>query len=156
MTLFEAAEDPQAVTGPDICRMVVAYDGTDFRGFAAQRDQRTVAGVLGAALTRVLRTEVDLACAGRTDAGVHGWGQVISFDVPAEALERRGLDGLVRSCNGLMGPAIVVRDAEVVGDEFDARFSALWRRYRYTVLNSETPRLPSSICSWRDSAGWLR
>ena len=70
--------------------MVVAYDGTDFNGFAPQRGQsaiRTVGGVLGQALGKVLRHEVDLTCAGRTDAGVHAWGQVVSF--PSEPGSRR-------------------------------------------------------------------
>ena len=78
MTLFDVpaagsgggvASGPDA--GPTPIRMTVAYDGTDFRGFARQHDQRTVAGVIEVALAKVLRTEVDLACAGRTDAGVH-------------------------------------------------------------------------------------
>ena len=64
--------------------MVVAYDGTDFHGFAGQTDVRTVEGELTAALGKVLHGDVDdLACAGRTDAGVHAWGQVVSFDAAA-------------------------------------------------------------------------
>lgn len=131
MTLFDSAADPEAITGPDICRLLVAYDGTDFRGFAAQRDQRTVAGVLGAALAKVLRTEVDLACAGRTDAGVHAWGQVVSFEAPPGI----DVDRIVASLNGMLGPEVVVRDASLVPHGFDARHSARWRAYRYTIVN---------------------
>ena len=67
-----------------VLKLTIAYDGTDFHGFAAQRDQRTVEGVLTHVLARVLRADrVELACAGRTDAGVHAWGQVVSVPVAA-------------------------------------------------------------------------
>ena len=70
-------------SGPATIRLVVAYDGTGFRGFAKQaahQRTRTVAGVLGSAIEKVLRHSVDLVCAGRTDAGVHARGQVVSFE----------------------------------------------------------------------------
>ncbi|MGZ4677710.1 MAG: tRNA pseudouridine(38-40) synthase TruA [Acidimicrobiia bacterium] len=135
MTLFDAATDPEAVTGPAVCKLVVAYDGTDFHGFAEQPDQRTVAGVLGAALAKVLRTQVDLACAGRTDAGVHAWGQVVSFVAPPGI----DVDRLQSSLNGMLGAEVVVRGAELVPTGFDARHSARWRSYRYTVVNRVAP-----------------
>lgn len=113
------------------CRLVVAYDGTDFHGFAKQVDQRTVAGVLKDALERVVRGEVELACAGRTDAGVHAWGQVVSFAVdPNTDLAR-----LRTSLNGMLGPEVVVRDASLAPEDFDARHSAQWRSYQYTIVN---------------------
>ncbi len=126
MTLF----DPDPATSVRL-RATVAYLGAGFRGFAAQPGQRTVAGVLGAALARHLRHPVELACAGRTDAGVHAWGQVISFDAAA------GVDvgGLRRAINRAVGPDIVLRSVSLAGAGFDARRSALGRRYRYTVLN---------------------
>ena len=116
--------------------MLVAYDGTDFHGFAENTGVVTVASTLRAAIERVLGSPVELTVAGRTDAGVHAWGQVVSFDAPAEGLD---LERLQRSVNGLCKPAIVVRAAEVAPDGFDARFSATWRRYRYTVLNRPVP-----------------
>ena len=82
MTLFEARHRSTGRAGRRCAGSSSRYDGTGFRGFAVQPDQRTVAGVLGKALGQVLRTEVDLACAGRTDAGVHAWGQVVSFEAP--------------------------------------------------------------------------
>ena len=73
-------------------RMLVAYDGTGFHGFAPQPGVVTVAGALSGALERYLRHAVDITCAGRTDAGVHAWGQVVSFeardDASPEALQR--------------------------------------------------------------------
>jgi tRNA pseudouridine38-40 synthase len=132
VTLFEAtgASDPE-IEGPDVCRLVVAYDGTDFRGFAAQADQRTVAGVLERAVAKVLRSEVDLACAGRTDAGVHAWGQVVSFEAPPGI----DVDRIAASLNAMLGPEVVVRSAELVPAGFDARHSARWRAYRYTIVH---------------------
>ncbi len=113
-------------------RLLVAYDGTDFHGFAENAGVATVGSTLRAAVERVLGAGVELTVAGRTDAGVHAWGQVVTFDAPADGLD---LERLQRSVNGLCKPAIVVRAAEVAPDDFDARFSARWRRYRYSVLN---------------------
>jgi tRNA pseudouridine38-40 synthase len=120
-------------------RLTVAYDGAAFHGFAAQEGQRTVAGALGAALARISRTPVALTCAGRTDAGVHATAQVVHFDLPAERSD--GLDpaSLVRSCNRLLGPSVVVGQAAVVPAAFDARRSAIARRYRYLVVNAPVP-----------------
>jgi tRNA pseudouridine38-40 synthase len=110
----------------------VAYDGTGFSGFAPNPGVRTVGGALKTSLERVLRHQVQLTCAGRTDAGVHAWGQVVTFDAEA-GIE---LDRVVRSVNLMCAPAVVVREAAVVDGSFDARRSALARRYRYTVLNT--------------------
>jgi tRNA pseudouridine38-40 synthase len=117
----------------------VAYDGSAFHGFAAQEGQRTVAGALGAALARITRTPVDLTCAGRTDAGVHATAQVVHFDLPPERSDGLDPPALVRSCNRLLGPSVVVGQAAVVPVAFDARRSATARRYRYLVVNAPVP-----------------
>jgi len=117
-------------------RLRVAYDGSGFHGFAAQDGITTVAGTLADALSRVARTPVTLTCAGRTDTGVHALDQVVHFDVPAERSAALDPDALVRSCNSQTGPSIVVRDAEVAPEGFDARHSATARRYRYLVVNA--------------------
>jgi tRNA pseudouridine38-40 synthase len=129
VTLFEPTG------GPARCRLVVAYDGTAFHGFAVQPEVRTVAGALTKALERVLRHPVEITCAGRTDAGVHAWGQVVGFDAGT------GLDPwrMQSSLNGMLGPEIVVRSAEIVDSSFDARRSATWRSYRYTIVNRPVP-----------------
>jgi tRNA pseudouridine38-40 synthase len=111
----------------------LAYDGSGFRGFAAQPGTVTVAGTLGAALARAARLDGPprLVCAGRTDAGVHARGQVVHVDLPAE------LDiDLVHVLNRQLAPAIVVRSAEPADPDFDARHSATGRRYRYLVWNA--------------------
>ncbi len=117
-------------------RLTVAYDGTDFHGFAEQSNARTVMGELRGAMEKITRVALEPVGAGRTDAGVHGWGQVVSVDLPAAT----DLAGLQRRINKLCGPAIAVRDAGWCSDpEFNARFSALWRHYHYHVLNSPEP-----------------
>jgi tRNA pseudouridine38-40 synthase len=128
MSLFEST------TGPSKVCLVVAYDGTGFRGFAPQRTKpptRTVSGVLGTAIEKVLRNPVDLVCAGRTDAGVHARGQVVSFET------QPGLDPsrLQTALNSMLGPEIVVRSADLVAPDFDARRSATARTYFYTIVN---------------------
>jgi tRNA pseudouridine38-40 synthase len=112
-------------------RLLVAYHGAGFHGFALQPGLPTVGGALAGALERHLRHTVELTCAGRTDAGVHAWGQVVSFDA------RAGVDvaGLQRAVNRALRPQVVVREAEVGHDGFDARRWATGRRYRYTVRN---------------------
>lgn len=108
---------------------------------------RTVGGALRSAAEQVLGVPVDITCAGRTDAGVHARGQVVTFDVSTVTLDelerrdRRG-DGLRRlrdAVNALVGPAVAVTAAAVVDGGFDARFSARWRTYRYAVWNAEVP-----------------
>jgi tRNA pseudouridine38-40 synthase len=123
-----------------VLRLTVAYDGTDFHGFAAQREQRTVEGELTVALAKVLRTAPDaleVTCAGRTDAGVHGWGQVVSL--PIAGSTEVDVDRVARSVSSQLGPEVVVRDAAWAEPGFDARHSATWRSYRYTIVNRPVP-----------------
>lgn len=114
-----------------VLKLVVAYDGTGFRGWAKQPGQRTVAGELERALARILGTRPRLSVAGRTDAGVHAEGQVVSFEADAEP-ERLG-----RSLNGMLGPEVEIVSARVAPDGFDARRSATGRAYRYRVRTVE-------------------
>jgi len=120
-------------------RLDIAYDGSGFHGFAAQRGIRTVSGELAEAVSRVARVPVTITCAGRTDTGVHAQGQVVHIDLPAEAAARLEPATLVRSCNRQLGPAVVVRRAGPAAAGFDARHSATARRYRYLVVNAPTP-----------------
>ncbi len=120
-------------------RLTVAYDGTDYRGFAAQPGVPTVADALTEAIARVCGEDVELACAGRTDAGVHAWGQVVSFDLPAASCGVADLARLATGVTRLCRPSVVVRDVSVAADDFDARHSAVSRTYRYSVLASPVP-----------------
>lgn len=135
MTLFD--EEPVVAVGDGVTvRLTVAYDGAGFHGFAVNAGVRTVGGTLTEAIERVVGHPVELVCAGRTDAGVHARGQVVSFAVASADLD---LAALVRSINGMCGPAIAVRDPAIAPPGFDARFSATARRYRYLVRNRPEP-----------------
>ncbi|HUR78831.1 MAG TPA: tRNA pseudouridine(38-40) synthase TruA [Acidimicrobiales bacterium] len=142
MTLFDNEHEAAALGSnepapPLRVRMTVAYDGSQFHGFAPQPEVATVAGKLVLAIERALRVQnVDLVCAGRTDSGVHARGQVVSFDVPAGA--RVDADELTRRVNRQTAPAVVVRDTAIAPD-FDARHDATARRYRYTIVNGPVP-----------------
>jgi tRNA pseudouridine38-40 synthase len=124
--------------------MLVAYDGSAFHGFAANLGVATVADTLQGALAQVLQHPVRLTAAGRTDRGVHAWGQVVSFDTERTA----DLDQLQHAVNGLCGPTIVVRRAEVADADFDARHSATSRLYRYTVLCGPVPDPFLAATAW--------
>ena len=125
-------------------RLDLAYDGTDFFGWAGQPGRRTVQATLEHALGVVLRIEPPrLTVAGRTDAGVHARGQVCHVDVTHEAWEavpgrssRSPGDALVHRLAGVLPADLRVRGATVVPAGFDARFSALWRRYAYRVTDA--------------------
>ena len=144
MTLFDDPS-PAAASQPLVrVRLLVAYDGSGFHGFAPQPGMPTVGGTLAEALEKVARTPVELTCAGRTDAGVHAWGQVVHVDLPAST----DLDRLHRSLLKLCGPKIVVREVDRVPDDFDARFSATSRTYRYRVRNAPVPDPFTAHLAW--------
>ena len=138
-------------------RLDVAYDGTDFSGWARQPGLRTVCGVIEAELAKVLRNPVVLTVAGRTDAGVHARAQVCHLDVDPAWLDQRSLDGrpeaLVRRLARLLPPDIAVMDARWAPDEFDARFSALRRHYEYRLTTAPWGPEPTRA---RDTAAWQR
>lgn len=124
-------------------RLDLAYDGTDFRGWARQPGLRTVQGVLEAAIARILGGDPRLVVAGRTDAGVHASGQVAHVDL-SDAQRHRLESGrnphpeaLAARLTGVLGqyPDLAVHRSAVAPDGFDARFSAVWRRYSYRVAD---------------------
>jgi tRNA pseudouridine38-40 synthase len=125
-------------------RLIVAYDGSSFHGFAPNPDVPTVASALTEALEKITQSEVQLVAAGRTDAGVHARGQVVSVDLPS----RTKIESLARKLNALCGPQIAVRDVQWAPASFHARFSAIWRHYRYTVLNSKMPDPFLATTAW--------
>ncbi len=146
MTLFDhTAAEPGAERGGQAqLRLVVAYDGSGFHGFAESRDVRSVAGTLLGAIESVTGDRPDLTVAGRTDKGVHAWGNVVSFAL-APGVDP---DRLADSLNSMLGPEIVVRSADIVASDFDARRQAQWRRYRYTIVNRSVPDPFRSRFAW--------
>jgi tRNA pseudouridine38-40 synthase len=120
--------------------LLVAYDGGPFHGFAFQPRQLTVAGKLAEAIGRLAGHAVTLVCAGRTDSGVHAAGQVVHADVDESFWGPDGDPGrLARSLSHQVGPEIAVLGVRRAPEGFDARHSALARRYRYLVLRSAAP-----------------
>ena len=110
-------------------RLDIAYHGAGFAGWASQPGARTVQGELEEALARILGQPTPLTVAGRTDAGVHAWGQVASFQ-----LDREPPDELGRALNSLTGTDLAVMAAQEVADGFDARRDARSRTYCYRLL----------------------
>lgn len=113
-------------------RLDLAYDGTEFSGWARQPDRRTVCGVLEDTMSTVLREDVQLTVAGRTDAGVHASGQVAHVDLPAAV----DVAGLPKRLARALPADVRVFSARVVPVEFDARFAALRRHYEYRVTDA--------------------
>ena len=124
----------------------VQYDGSGFRGWQAQHSgTRTVQSALEQALSKVADHPVRVVCAGRTDAGVHGVGQVVHFDTTAVRSERAWVLG----GNAHLPLDISLNWARETSDDFHARFSALARRYRYLIFNQ-----PHRSALWRGRAAW--
>ena len=126
-------------------KLLIAYDGTDFRGLAPNEGVRTVVGELQRVIEPLIGQVPDIVMSGRTDAGVHAWGQMLSFEMPDDAVE---LERIQRSINSRLGPEIVAREVTAVDDEFSARFSATGRRYRYHVLNRSVQDPFSARTTW--------
>nr|WP_232057714.1 tRNA pseudouridine synthase A [Agromyces terreus] len=159
-----AGIDREASAGPEASavriRLDIAYDGTDFSGWSRQPRLRTVQGVLEDALATLFRRAGErprLTVAGRTDAGVHARAQVAHLDVPEAALvavtsRRRGhaheshdrAAVLVRRLTGIIGADadVVITRASIAPTGFDARFSAVWRRYEYRVADAAAAHDP--------------
>ncbi len=131
-------------TAPRNVRLVLAYDGTDFRGFAESDGVTSVMGELRTAIERIVRDPVELTGAGRTDAGVHAWGQVVSGLLPGDT----DLGRLAHSVNRMRGPALSIREIEWAENDFSARFSATARTYRYGVWNSNAPHPLLARTTW--------
>lgn len=139
-------------------RLDVAYDGTNFNGWAKQPGMRTVQAELEEAIARMFGNRGDepsLVVAGRTDAGVHATGQVTHLDLNERQLatlarQRRAVtpqtkaETLMRRINGVLGqyPDVVVTGVREAPDGFDARFSAIWRRYAYRIADGQSGRNP--------------
>ncbi len=171
-----------ADTGQRTVRLDVAYRGTGFRGFAANEGVRTVAGELGAALEHILGEAPVLAVAGRTDAGVHATGQVVSFRIGGEGLRRLsdwhgpqrraaraqasgaadeagqsndspvGLSRLPSVLSRRLNPEIAVTAATFADDSFDARHSATARAYEYRIRNDAHPDPRCADLEWHVAA----
>jgi tRNA pseudouridine38-40 synthase len=122
-----------------VYRLDLSYDGTGFRGYARQDGVRTVQGELEAALSTYLKAPVSTSVAGRTDSGVHARRQVVSFEHDRDV----DLARLPRAINGIVGPEVSILKVSRAADDFNARRSATWRRYRYRL---DIRSAPDPLC----------
>jgi len=130
-----------------VTKLVLAYDGTGFRGFARQPGTRTVQGVLEEALERVLGEVPKISVAGRTDAGVHARGQVVSFEAAVDP------GRIQRSVNTMLAPEVVLTAAGRAPAGFDARHSATSREYVYRIRTGPWPDPMSARFEWHRPGG---
>lgn len=140
--------DPDLLRSDDIkVAALVSYVGTNYAGFAYQKGQRTIAGDLLDAMDKCLGDRPKLTVAGRTDAGVHARGQVISFSVSQSI----GFEAsrFIKSMNSLLCNDISIRSSWIAEQEFNARFSARWRKYRYRYSFQPTKDPFSDPFCWR-------
>ncbi|NIM20336.1 MAG: tRNA pseudouridine(38-40) synthase TruA [Candidatus Latescibacteria bacterium] len=115
-------------------KCILEYDGTDFHGWQKQQGQRTVQGVMEEAIEKIHGEKVQVHGAGRTDAGVHAWGQVCSFTIDTRLSVKR----IARAVSSKLPGDVRIRSAEEVPLDFHARFSALSRRYIYYLRTEPT------------------
>jgi len=130
-------------------RMELAYDGTNFSGWAAQPERRTVQACIEEAISKIARVNVETIVAGRTDAGVHATGQIIHVDVP----EDMGLDDLGYKLNRILDEDVRINIIEIAPPAFHARFSALRRYYEYRILDENKVIPPLARLN---TASWYR
>ncbi len=130
-------------------RIDLAYDGTNFSGWATQPDRRTVQEIVEVALSTVAQSPAQTIVAGRTDAGVHATGQVIHVDVP-ESLE---LEDLAYKLNRILDEDVRINAIEIAPTAFHARFSALRRYYEYRILDENKVIQPMARLN---TASWYR
>lgn len=124
----------------------IEYNGSEFYGWQAQAELPTIQGCLEAALSKIADEIIILFCAGRTDAGVHATGQVVHFDTQVN----RPIRAWIMGTNSYLPSAISVRWAQIVNDDFHARYTALSRCYRYFIYNTATrPALLHQRVTWR-------
>src|SRR5689334_19922964 len=110
-------------------KLTVAYDGTDYHGWQIQRGQPTIQCMLTNVVQQLTQERLNLQGAGRTDAGVHAWGQVVNFKTHSELAP----DEFQRGCNALLPPSIRIREAEEAGPDFHARWMARAKTYTYVI-----------------------
>jgi tRNA pseudouridine38-40 synthase len=128
-------------------RLDIAYDGTNFSGWAKQPDRRTCQEIIETTISKIARVQVETVVAGRTDAGVHATGQVVHVDVP----ENLDLEDLTYRINRIMDEDLRITKISIAPPAFHARFSALRRSYTYKILDNNQvipPLIRADIAPW--------
>jgi len=125
-------------------KIIIEYDGTEFSGWQKQKDQTTVQGEIEKALTQILNQDIKIFGSGRTDAGVHAFGQVANFH--ADTGIKTG--SLKKGLNSLIKRPIVIKQCDIVDDNFHARYSAVSKEYHYVILNRQDPCIIGRLYQW--------
>lgn len=125
-------------------KLVIEYDGTNYHGWQIQPQVRTIQEEISKKISQMTGEEITLLGAGRTDAGVHAWGQVACFKTNSQI----PLEGFHRGLNSLLPPDIVVKSVEEVAENFHPQFSARRKIYQYVILNQRIPSAVYRHFSW--------
>ena len=157
--MIEPALNPEG--GFRRLRIDVAYDGTNYSGWAIQPDQRTIQGAIEDAISRLVRRPIKTVVAGRTDAGVHATGQVLHVDIPEDIETSRyrpeeniwDFEHLKYRLNQMLAEDIRILKVDTAAVNFDARFTATARHYRYKLLDGNRALAPLKRF---DVATWFR
>ncbi|HOJ64457.1 MAG TPA: tRNA pseudouridine(38-40) synthase TruA [Spirochaetota bacterium] len=114
-------------------KLTISYDGTNYCGFQIQKDNRTVEYVLKESISQILKENVKIYCAGRTDTGVHAEGQVVNFYSPNPNIKEKNW---ILALNSILPDDIRVMNCEIVSPDFNARNDAILREYWYHIINA--------------------
>ena len=125
-------------------KFIIEYDGTEFFGWQIQKDKKTIQGEIEKVLNRILNQEIRMTASGRTDAGVHAFGQVANFYAATDILPKN----LKKGVNSLIQSSIVIRECSIVDDEFHARYNAISKEYHYFILNRKDPCAINRFFQW--------
>jgi len=125
-------------------KIVIEYDGTEFSGWQKQKDQITVQGEIEKALNLILNQDIKIFGSGRTDAGVHAYGQVANFHADANILP----NNLKKGVNSLIKRSIVIKRCDIVDDNFHARYNTISKEYHYFILNRQDPCATGRLYQW--------
>ncbi|MBN2542776.1 tRNA pseudouridine(38-40) synthase TruA [bacterium] len=124
-------------------KLTIGYDGTGYQGWQKQKNRETIQGILEDRISTVLRTQIKLIGASRTDAGVHALGQVANFTIN----KKLSLDRLVKRLNSFLPPQIAIHRAEYADIDFNSRYWARSKLYRYTIISQKRPTM--RLYSWQ-------
>ncbi len=125
-------------------KIIIEYDGTNFFGWQRQNDKTTIQGEIEKTLTRILNQDIKIHGSGRTDAGVHAFGQVAHFQADTKISPSR----LKKGINGLIKKPIVIKDCSIMDSSFHARYSVVSKEYHYFILNQFDPSAIHRLYKW--------
>ncbi|OGR32057.1 MAG: tRNA pseudouridine(38-40) synthase TruA [Desulfobacula sp. RIFOXYB2_FULL_45_6] len=125
-------------------KIVVEYDGTHFFGWQRQKDQKTVQCEIEKILSRIMNQKIRITGSGRTDSGVHAFGQVANFHADTDMKPNM----VQKALNGMIKDPIVIRECSLVDDDFHAQYDAISKEYRYYILNREDPCAIGASFQW--------